>query len=129
MRRALLDADVIIWYLRGRRSTRQWLEELRVGGVPCCSALSVTEVVLGMKPKEEAVTRAFLNALDVIPPDREVAWRAGVLIAEYARQGISLDFVDATIAATCLVHGLVLASYNARHYPMPELVKATPPAD
>lgn len=129
MRRALLDTDFIIWYLRGHDATRRWLEELKAGGVPCCSALSVTEIVLGMRPREEAATRSFLEALAVIPVDRAVAWRAGELIHEYARQGVTLDFVDATIAATCLTHGLVLATYNARHYPMPGLAKASPPPD
>lgn len=127
MSKALLDTDVIIWFLRGRESTRHWLDELKAGGVPCCSALSVTEVVLGMRPNEEAATLAFLESLEVIPPDREIAWKAGEWIREYARRGITLDFVDATIAATCFTRGLILASYNVRHYPMSEIVKAVPP--
>jgi predicted nucleic acid-binding protein len=127
--RALLDTDVLIWHLRGRESTRRWIEALKAGGVPCCSALSVTEIVLGMRPKEEAATRAFLDALDVIPVDRRVAWRAGELIRAYAGRGVTLDFVDAAIAATCLTYGLILATYNVRHYPMPELEKALPPPD
>lgn len=45
-----------------------------------------------------------MEALEVVPVDRAVAWRAGDLIPEYARQGVSLDLVDATIAATCLIH-------------------------
>lgn len=127
MNRVLLDTDVIIWYLRGRESTRRWMDEITAGGVPCCSSLSVTEVVLGMRLKEEEDTRAFLDALAVIPPDRRIAWRAGELIREYARKGITLDFVDATIAATCLAHGLILATYNLKHYPMPELKTAGSP--
>ncbi len=128
-KRALLDTDVLIWHLRGRESTRRWIEELKAGGVPCCSALSVSEIVLGMRPTEEAATRTFLDALDVIPVDRRVTWRAGELIRTYARHGVTLDFVDATIAATCLTYGLILATYNVRHYPMPELQSDLPPLD
>lgn len=127
--RALLDTDVLIWHLRGWESTRRWIETLKAGGVPSCSALSVIEIVLGMRSKEEDATRAFLNALDVIPVDRQVAWRAGELIREYKRRGVTLDFVDAVVAATCLTHGLTLATYNVRHYPMPELERAVPPPD
>jgi predicted nucleic acid-binding protein len=126
--RALLDSDVIIWYLRGREHARRWLDQLKKGGVPCCSALSVTEIVIGMRPREVSATREFLEALDVVPVERPVAWRAGELIREYARRGVTLDFVDATIAATCLAHQLVLATYNIGHYPMTGLRKAPAPS-
>ncbi len=128
MASALLDTDLIIWHLRGREHTRRWLDELKRLGVPCCSALSVTEIVVGMRPKEETDTRAFLDALQVIPVSRWVAWRAGALIREHARHGITLDFVDATIAATCLVHGLTLATYNVDHFPMPDVRKTSIPS-
>lgn len=119
MARALLDTDLIIWHLRGREHARRWISQLSRSGVPCCSALSVTEVVVGMRRSEEPDTRVFLEALDVIPVSREIAWRAGALIHEYARRGTTLDFVDATIAATCLTYSLRLATYNVRHFPMP----------
>lgn len=128
MARALLDTDVIIWYLRGRQPARRWVDRLTLEGVPACCALSLTEIVLGMHRKEAGTTRAFLNALAVIPVDRVVAWRAGELIGDYGRRGVTLDLVDATIAATCLTHRLVLATYNDRHYPMPDLQKAAPPS-
>jgi len=126
--RALLDTDLIIWYLRGRHHARRWVDQLAREGVPYCCALSVTEIVVGMRPREALATRTFLNALAVITIGREVAGRAGELIRDYARQGVTLDFVDATIAATCLTHRLALATYNVRHYPMPDLQKAAPPA-
>lgn len=90
-------------------------------GVPRCSALSLTEVVAGMRPKEEPATREFLQALRVIDVDRSIAWQAGELIRSHGRQGTTLDFVDATIAATCLRHHLALATYNIKHYPIHEL--------
>jgi predicted nucleic acid-binding protein len=72
-----------------------------------------------MRRGEAPDTRAFLEALNVIPVSREIAWRAGDLIHDYAGRGITLDFVDATIAATCLTYRLMLATYNVRHFPMP----------
>ena len=80
MARVLLDTDVIIWYLRGRESVHAWVQEISRDGVPRCSALSVTEVVSGMRPKEESATREFLQALRVIDVDRGIAWHAGELI-------------------------------------------------
>ena len=128
MARALLDTDLIIWHLRGREHARRWLDELKRFGVPCCSALSVTEVVVGMRPREEGDTRVLLDALDVIPVTREIAWHAGDLIQGYARRGIALDFVDATIAGTCFVRRLALATYNVKHFPMPHVRKLPIPS-
>ncbi len=125
---ALLDTDLIIWFLRGREHARRWIQELRKAGVPSCSALSVTEVAAGMRPGEESDTRALLGALNVIPVDREIAWRAGTLIRECGRRGITLDFVDTTIAATCLTRKLSLATCNVKHYPMPAVRKADAPS-
>ncbi len=119
--RVLLDTDVIIWYLRGRKAVRAWVHELSKHDVPRCSALSVTEVVAGMRPKEDPSTREFLQALRVIDVDRRTAWHAGELIRSYGRRGVTLDFVDATIAATCLRHRLALATQNVKHYPIHEL--------
>lgn len=128
MARALLDTNLIIWHLRGREHARRWISELSKFGVPCSSALSVTEVVAGIRRGGEPDTRAFLDAVDVIPVSREIAWQAGDLIREYARRGVTLDFVDATIAATCLAHRLRLATYNVRHFPMPQLRRAAAPS-
>lgn len=124
MGRGLLDTDVIIWHLRGRDAARRWINELAARGVPCCSSLSVIEVVLGMRPKEARATREFFHWIEVVAPDREIAWQAGNMIREYGTKGITLNFVDATIAATCMARGLVLATYNEKHYPMPGLLKA-----
>jgi len=92
--------------------------------VPNLCALSVAEVAAGARAGEIDVTRALLNALNVIPVSREIAWTAGRLMHDYARRGVTLDFVDATIAATCLTYRLRLATYNARHFPMPGLMLA-----
>jgi predicted nucleic acid-binding protein len=127
MDRVLLDSDVIIWYLRGRESTRAWVQELSRPGVPCCSTLSVTEVVAGLRPREETATREFLQALQVVDVDRNIAWQAGELIGGYGRRGMTLDFVDAIIAATCLRHRLLLATHNVKHYPIRELRLAQNP--
>jgi predicted nucleic acid-binding protein len=117
----LLDSDIIIWYLRGREETHQFMQDIQRVSVPSCSSLSITEVVLGMKKKEEKVTREFLNSLEVIPVGRQEGWLAGELIRKYQTQGTTLDFIDATIAASCILHNLILVTYNSKHFPMPEL--------
>ena len=126
MARCLLDSDVIIWFLRGRSEVQRWIRELSDGGPLFCSSLSVLEVAVGARPPEEAATREFLSSLSVVAPSGDVAWRAGTMMRNYARTGVTLDLVDAVIAATCIEHGLLLATFNTRHYPMPEIRFAPP---
>ncbi len=121
MSRFLLDSDVIIWHLRGRKEVTDMLRDLERFGVPACSALSVIEVQLGVKKGEEEKTDRFLRSLRVFEVNREVANQAALLIREYKRKGIKIELPDAVIAGTCILHDLVLVTYNTKHYPIPEL--------
>ncbi len=121
MSRFLLDSDVIIWHLRGRKEVTDMLRDLERFGVPASSALSVIEVQLGVKKGEEEKTDRFLRSLRVFEVNREVANQAALLIREYKRKGIKIELPDAVIAGTCILHDLVLVTYNTKHYPIPEL--------
>ena len=122
----LLDTDIIIWYLRGREETYKIMQDIQGAGVPFCSSLSVTEVVLGMKKNEENMTRDFLNSLEVIPVGRQEGWSAGELIRKYQSQGTTMDFIDAIIAATCIIHNLILVTYNSKHFAIKEITLYSP---
>lgn len=122
MARYLLDSDVIIWCLRGRRETIRLVEELQKESVPHCSALSVIEVEFGMRKGEEKATSNFLGALRVEPVDANVARLAATYMRQHQRKGTTLDLVDASIAATCVARGLLLVTYNVKHYPVAEVM-------
>ena len=121
MDKFLIDSDVIIWHLRGRREIGELLKNLQKTGVPACSSLSIVEIQQGAGPDEEKKTDAFLDSLTVLPVNRKIATEAGRCIREYRKRGIMLQIPDAVIAATCLIHNLILLTYNQDHYPMPEL--------
>ncbi len=67
-----------------------------------CSALSVIEVLVGVRPKDEPDTEAFLGSLRAYSVDRPVAMRAASLIRQYRTRGRILQLADAAIAATCM---------------------------
>lgn len=121
MSRFLLDSDVIIWHLRGRKEVTEMLRDLQRVGLPACSALSVLEVQLGVKKGEEEKTDRFLRSLRIFDINMEIANKAAQLIREYKAKGITLDLSDAIIASTCIVHDLTLVTYNTKHYPITEL--------
>ena len=121
MSRFLLDSDVIIWHLRGRKEVTEMLRDLQKSGLPSCSALSVLEVQLGVKKGEEEKTDRFLRSLRIFNVDMEIANKAAHLIREYKLKGITLDLPDAIIASTCILHDLILVTYNTKHYPIKEI--------
>ena len=117
----LLDSNVLIQHLRGHGPTTALLTRLAFEGQLGLAAISRTEVLAGMRPHERESTLRFLNALACYPLDVATADLAGDLISCYRRQGVTLDVPDALIAAIALNQGLVLLTYNPRHFPMPEL--------
>ena len=48
--------------------------------------------------------------------DEEVSMVAADLTAQLRRSGRSLDWADLFIAATALVHGLIVVTRNVRHF-------------
>jgi len=127
MTKYLLDSDIIIWHLRGRNEVTEMLRDLQSFGLPGCSALSVLEVQLGVKKGEEEKTDCFLKSLKVFDVNSEIAGKAAHLIRENKGQGITLDIPDAIIASTCVLHNLILVTYNRKHYPISELKFHLPP--
>lgn len=118
----LLDSDVLIWILRNRESTVRMVEELADHAAEplACSALSVMEIWVGVKPGEEARTAECLDGLTVLPVDGELAHKAAALLRR-RRRTEPREWVDALIAATAVRHGLTLVTYNRRDYPYSEV--------
>ncbi|TAL22225.1 MAG: type II toxin-antitoxin system VapC family toxin [Nitrospirae bacterium] len=119
----LLDSDVIIWFLRGKKEVVAFLKNLPKERLLGCSPLSIIEIKLGVRKGEEDATNQFFNALKIWEMDREIAEEAAGYIVSYRKKGIALDFVDATIAATCKLRNLTLLTYNSDHYPMQDIAK------
>jgi len=128
MSKYLLDSDIIIWHLRGRREITEMLKDLQRYGLPACSTISVLEVQLGVKTKdEEGKTNRFLESLKVFDVNMDIAKMAAQLIREYKAKGVTMDIPDSIIASTCILHDLILVTYNRKHYPISELKFHLPP--
>ena len=115
----LLDSSVLIQHLRGHGATTDLLTRSALNGPLGIAAICRTEVTAGMRENERAATLRFLDAPACCPLDVSIADRAGELIRH--SRGSSIDVPDAIIAATALEHGLVLLTYNARHFPVSQL--------
>ena len=122
MKSILVDTDVLINFLRGRESAREFLASSIGEADLCCSAITVAEIYAGMKEHEQERTEELLDSLTVVEVTRAIAGKAGTYKRTIKSQGLALD--DCIIAATAFVKHAVLASGNVKHYPMGDIKKA-----
>jgi len=118
----LLDTSAVIDAINRRRGRWQLLKTMvESGETLACSAITVMEIYAGLRPHESELTQAFLDGFEHYNVDRDLARYAGLLKNEWARKGRTLSSPDVVIAATALVHKLVLMTDNRKDFPMPQL--------
>ncbi|MGH7730035.1 MAG: PIN domain-containing protein [Candidatus Eiseniibacteriota bacterium] len=117
----LLDTDVVVQCLRGDPGIKGLAADLEASGTPTfCTAVTWAEIFSGLRPGEEAITEAFLEARGEVILDAEAGRQAGRYLSRYARSH-GLEVPDALIAAAAATAGLRLWTLNRRDYPMKDL--------
>ena len=118
----LVDSDVVINILRGRRGEAVTLAGLLAAGEAVCfSPITRAEVFAGMRPNEEASTRKLFHLMQC----RDVSDAVGEIAGGYLNlfsKSHRLEIADALLAATARRHGLRFWTKNRKHYPMADLV-------
>jgi predicted nucleic acid-binding protein len=113
----LVDSDVLIAHLRGVAVARDWLVGARNDGPLAISAVSIVELIGGMRTVERREVWRLLASFRVEPATEMVARRAGDMMRRYRRSHNRIGLGDYLIAATADVQGLELATLNVRHFP------------
>lgn len=119
MKNTIVDTDILIHFLRGRREAKDFLSSLLNRSQVHCSSITVAEIFAGIRPGEEEKTRALIDNLEVLDVTREIAEKAGQYRRSIRSQTLELD--DCLIAATAFIHRSVLATGNGKHYPMRDI--------
>ena len=123
----LVDTNIIIDALRVKNAGASPLSDLlRNGATLSVSAVTVGEVYVGLREAETSATGALLARMECYPVTRAIAWRGGLLVNDWARNGRTFTLDDMLIAATVLEHDLTLLTANRKDFPMREL-KLYPP--
>jgi predicted nucleic acid-binding protein len=113
---------VIIDALNRKRKRWELLGSLvEAGETLACSAITVAEIYAGIRQHETERTHTFLENLDCYGVDADLARYAGWLKNDWAKQGRTLSISDVLIAATALVHKVVLMTDNRKDFPMQNL--------
>lgn len=114
-----MDADILIWHLRGERKACSFLRKLLEDPSVelWTGAMQRAEVLFFMQPAEEEMTMLLLSQLKTAPVDQSVIDEAGRMYRQW-NLSHGVDGNDAILAATVLLNGGVLYTLNKKHYPM-----------
>jgi hypothetical protein len=94
----LIDTDVLIDHFHGVQAATDYIANaLMVDGELFISIASVTEVLAGLRPGEEADTEELFALFTIQAADEAVARVAGLYLNQFARSH-RLDLGDALIA-------------------------------
>ena len=121
--RAYVDADVLIWHLRGMEAARGFLASLRANPAYelWVGAMQRAEIVFFMRPDEEAATLGLFSQFKTAPVGQAVIDAAGGIYRRWnPSHGIGVN--DAILAATVRATGGKLYCLNTRHYPMDDIL-------
>ena len=119
MRNILVDTDVLINFLRGKGSARDFLASIVSESVLYVSVITVAELYRGAPPHEAERTKALLNGPTIVDVTRDIAEKAGSY--KHAIKSQRQELIDCLIAATAYATRAILATSNAKHYPMPDI--------
>ena len=125
--RAYVDADVLIWHLRGREQARGFLAGLR--GDPAyelwMGAWQRAEILFFMRPAEEFGTLRLFSQFKTAPVSQEIVDAAAEIYRRW-NPSHGMGVADAILAATVRSTGGKLYSLNTRHFPLDEIVVERP---
>jgi tRNA(fMet)-specific endonuclease VapC len=116
----LLDADIVIYNLKGHPVVRKNLER-HLHDVLRISVITLMELYYGAHKSQKvagnlAKIKTLESELEIIPLGRETAEVFAILKANLERTGTPLDDFDVILASCALAHDLVLVSNNIRHF-------------
>jgi predicted nucleic acid-binding protein len=122
----LIDTDILIDHFHRHKAATEFISSLVVTDVLLAiSVVTVTELLAGMRPGEEEKTERLLNLFLFLPVTEAISRQAGAYLRLF-RQSDKIDFGDALIAATGLLHGATLFTRNSKHYPMTDITVTVP---
>ncbi|MEM6428133.1 MAG: type II toxin-antitoxin system VapC family toxin [Deinococcota bacterium] len=114
--RYLLDTGLLIRHLRGHKSTVQLLRGLGKANRLCISTVTRLEIRAGAHADEQQITNKLLARCVNLELDARVADKAGELIAAGKKPGRHILVPDAIIAATAVVYGITLVTFNLKDF-------------
>jgi predicted nucleic acid-binding protein len=113
----LLDTTVLIDLLRHHKEAVAQVRELALRGFTLAICpITVAELYAGMRKGEEQSTEELISAFQWLPLTREVARKAGEIVASKRRAGRTHALDDMMIAAAAIHYGYSLLTENRKDF-------------
>mgnify|MGYP001602105012 CR=1 FL=1 len=122
----LLDTDVLIWVLRGKKDIVQKVSRLKDLSALCISVISIAEIYKNIFPSELMTTEEYIQQHIILEVDQKIAKTAGLYWQEHSKQLKNLSLTDCLIAATAHINDASLVSLNTKHFPMKNIKTINP---
>ena len=117
----LLDTDILIWILRGKKEVREKVSKLKEKSPLAISVISIAEIFRNVFPSELSTTEDFLNQHIIFNLDQKTAKIGGLYCQQYSKQLKNLTLDDCLIAGCANVNDITLVSLNTKHFPMKDI--------
>ncbi len=116
----LIDTDWAVDYLKGKPDAVSLLQSLRPQGL-AISQINYAEIYEGIyygkdRPKNELALHRFLRVVTVLPLNRQILQRFGVIRGDLRAHGLLFGDFDLLIGTTALHHNLTVVTRNVKHY-------------
>ena len=111
----LVDTNVIIESLRGKEETVRLLEKIGLKNISI-STITEMELYIGARDKKELnFIKKRLKKIEIIDFDKKISKKSVELVFKFSKSH-TLDIPDSIIAATSLINGLPLMTYNKKDF-------------
>jgi predicted nucleic acid-binding protein len=111
----LVDTNVIIESLRGEEETVRLLEKIGLKNI-AISTITEMELYIGARDKKELnFVKKRLKKIEIIDFDKKISKKSVELVFKFSKSH-TLDIPDSIIAATSLINGLPLMTYNKKDF-------------
>ena len=125
----VIDSDIIIDYLAGKKSARMAILNLLLQDkIPSTTVINISELFRGVlhrkwEQKRQDQLQSLLDSFIIIDYDHSTATLIGDLLAQLDIKGKPIGFADTAIAGLCLSKDASLLTNNNKHFSIiPNLV-------
>lgn len=122
----LLDTDVLIWVLRGRKDVIDKVSKLKATDNISISVITIAEIYQNIFPSELVEIEEYLSRHIIFEVDQKIAKIGGLYWQQYTKRLKNLSLTDCLIAATANVNNATLVSLNTKHFPMKDIQLLNP---
>ncbi|WP_448519590.1 PIN domain-containing protein [Rhodoflexus sp.] len=119
----MCDTGVVLKALRGDAQVLREIDEIGFANL-AVSAVTVAELYYGMRKNEARTTKAFLGKMGLFHIDKATSVRFVDLLLAHRNR---LQIPDALIAATALVQGVELYTFNTKDFEFIEGIRLYKP--